>query len=392
MSYDAIIVGAGIAGISAARALKARGLARVLVLEKGLISHAGATPRAAGAVFSSSWSPESIHLALRSQVILKELAERSGGSFRYQRAGNLLLISEVQRPFAEFIAAAHQAAGGDARVIAADEVKALYPAIRTDDIHAALYNTMDAIVHPVQMAYALATAARAEGVEFYEGAPVERLALSDGRVTGVALRGEVLAAPIVVVAAGMSSRPLLQASGLEIPLKPFRTQCSVVPTPPGLALPGMTDVIQGVYGCPRVQGGFLFGYGTQTENVDPVHWKAEQDTEEEADALARLQHRVPELAGVRPAGGWAGICDIAPDSSPMLGPYRVPGLHLLTALAGHGLNRAPAAGEVVADLALGREPALPVHGYLAARFDDYAGEDWAVTFGGPWRISLSKQR
>lgn len=391
MRYDAIVIGAGVAGVSAARALAARGLNRVLVLEKGIISGQGATPRAAGAVFSSSWSVESIHLALRSQAILADLAGRSGGAFSLVRPGYMLLISDIQRPFAEFIAAAHVDAGGAARLIEPDQVKALYPAVRVDDIDAGLHIRDDAVVHPVQMAMALAAAARSAGVEFFEGAPVERLALKDGRVTGVVLRGETVAAPHVVLAAGMGARRLMQASGLEIPLKPFRTQCSVVPTPDGLGLPCLTDVVQGMYGCPRVQGGYLFGYGTQTEQVPEEGWNPEQDPDEEEAALERLYRRVPGLAGVRPAGGWAGICDITPDSMPLLGPYRLQGLYALCGLAGHGLNRAPAAGEVVADLVAGRPPSLPVHDYLAARYGDYAGEDWPVTFGGPWRISVSRQ-
>ncbi|MGA0123181.1 MAG: NAD(P)/FAD-dependent oxidoreductase, partial [Gaiellales bacterium] len=68
-------------------------------------------------------------------------------------------------------------------------------------------------------------------------------------------------------------------------------------------------------------------------------------------------------------GGWGGAYDLTPDWHPIVGP--VPGLDDLWVCAGwsgHGLKSTPAIGRVLADLLVGRAPAVDVAALAPDRF------------------------
>ncbi len=100
------------------------------------------------------------------------------------------------------------------------------------------------------------------------------------------------------------------------------------------------------------------------------------DCDEDADAAyegtvrAALGARYPALADAEWVRGWAGTYDHTPDWHPLLGPAPgVDGLLVCTGWSGHGFKSAPAAGRVLADLALGREPEVDVSELALDRFE-----------------------
>ena len=57
-------------------------------------------------------------------------------------------------------------------------------------------------------------------------------------------------------------------------------------------------------------------------------------------------------------GGWAGLYEITPDRNQIIDRCtEVDGLLIATGYSGHGFLMAPATGEIVRDLYLGKEPA-----------------------------------
>ena len=67
--------------------------------------------------------------------------------------------------------------------------------------------------------------------------------------------------------------------------------------------------------------------------------------------------------------GWAGLYENTPDASALIGEARDVGRFLYaTGFSGHGFCQAPATGEIVADLVLGREPFVDVAPLRAERF------------------------
>lgn len=387
MEYDAIIVGAGIIGLSTAYSLKRLGLRCVLVLDKSLVA-SGSTQWAAGVVGGVQQTVPSIRLALRTQQLLREVEQRSQGTLRWMHCGLLQLIWEPQRPYLDWLVPVLKEAGREVEILTPEAIAQRFPDICTEDVDAGLFSEGDGVIHPLGLCMTLAGLLWDDGVEFIEGAMVDRVAVQGGRVAGVEVGGRLIRSNLVLLAARTGTRSILKAMDMDIPIKPYRTQVSLIPLPVGLRLPDLTDMVQGFYGCPRSGNAYLIGYGTHADGVDDEHFKRTVDHEAEAMILPLLRARVPALAGIEPVGSWAGVCDAAPDLSPLMGPYGgIEGLHVGCGFGGYGLIRGMGAGEALADMMLGRPPGIDLKAFRAERFDPYAGEDFTITFGGPMKMS-----
>ncbi|BDG62425.1 NAD(P)/FAD-dependent oxidoreductase [Caldinitratiruptor microaerophilus] len=386
MRYEAIVVGGGIVGLSTAWGLAKRGLGPVAVLERGPVA-AGATLRSAGVVTAQLWTPEDIQLALRTQKVLAELEAASGGLFRIERDGSLTMVGPGQEAHLHRQAGMIRAAGGEVELWEPERVAGEYPAILTEGITLALYTPRDGTLRPAEALAALGAAARAAGVHTFESTPVEHVAIEGGRVRGVYVAGEVLEAPRVILAAGIWTRQIARNSGFDLPLKAFRTQVSAVVAPEPIDLPEMTDAARGIYCFSRRPRTVFFGYGTEIEGIDPDAYRQERDEAEEEAALARLAERIPILRRARPAGGWAGVCDISADVLPLIGAQgEIDGLYLNCGFAGYGISRGPGAGDALAAVIAGEEPGLDLGPYRADRHKGF--EDFEIHFGGPWQVSV----
>jgi glycine/D-amino acid oxidase-like deaminating enzyme len=87
------------------------------------------------------------------------------------------------------------------------------------------------------------------------------------------------------------------------------------------------------------------------------------------EAMRNLIAAWPEFAKVEIAESWGGMIDVTPDSLPVISPIdKIPGLILASGFSGHGFGTAPAAGELAADLAMGRKPLVDPAPYRFDRF------------------------
>jgi sarcosine oxidase subunit beta len=84
---------------------------------------------------------------------------------------------------------------------------------------------------------------------------------------------------------------------------------------------------------------------------------------------ATLERRAPALVEVGIRTGWAGLYEMTPDHNAVIG-LSASGLAYATGFSGHGLLMAPAVGETIRDLVLGRSPAVEVGVLSADRFAD----------------------
>jgi glycine/D-amino acid oxidase-like deaminating enzyme len=77
----------------------------------------------------------------------------------------------------------------------------------------------------------------------------------------------------------------------------------------------------------------------------------------------------PQLQDARPVERWAGMIDVTPDEIPVLGPIeKMPGLFVATGFSGHGFGIGPAAGYLMAQLAVGERPIVDLTPFRFARF------------------------
>src|SRR5213593_3137421 len=150
---SAVIIGGGVVGCSIAYHLARRGLRDVVVLE-----------------------PE-IRFSLESIKVFERFQEEFGVNPGYTTIGYLYLLSVERhlRGFEKRIAL-QRTLGADVRVITPADAQKLVPALRVDDLIAAVWGPQDGMAGPAEVTNAFARRARELGVKILEGVEVTALA------------------------------------------------------------------------------------------------------------------------------------------------------------------------------------------------------------------------
>jgi glycine/D-amino acid oxidase-like deaminating enzyme len=257
-------------------------------------------------------------------------------------------------------------AGVEGELLDPEAVRALEPAL-DGPLHGASRFPRDIQCDPAPITRALVREAAAAGAEVRTGCAVERIAVRDGRVTGLDTAEGTIAAGAVVLAAGPWSAALAESAGLTLPLAPRKGQlvrlrapssgfvrhkvvdgsylASVLSDDAGLQLSTVVETTWDgdvLVGSSRERRGFDL-------DVDPAV----------SDAMvARAARLFSALPGLERAAEWAGLRPWLPDHLPAIGPSAaVPGLWVTTGHEGAGVALGPVTGRVLAQAYCG-EPVL----------------------------------
>src|SRR5688572_22801864 len=197
---DVVIVGAGIVGLSAARALAGAG-ARVVVLDRGRPG-AEASWAAAGWLAAQAEAEEGsplLPVALRARELhsrlARELQEETGIDVGLSRLGTLEAAFREDEELALRARLAWQRARGLAvEWLGPGEVRQVEPNVNPA-VRAAIVFPEDRCVDNVRLTWALAASAVARGAALLSDRPVTSLAVERGRVVGVKAGQDTLSAP-----------------------------------------------------------------------------------------------------------------------------------------------------------------------------------------------------
>ena len=372
---DVAIVGGGIVGASIAWHLAQRGVTNVVILERESHQGLGSTGRSMGGVRAQFGTEPNIRMSLYSIAQYRDFEQVVGEPSGYKPHGYLFIASSAAH-FAHLAAnVAHQQSLGvdNVRLLTADDVGALAPMVRLDDVLGGSYCPTDGFVDPYSVMNGYTAAALRAGVRIVRNAEVTRLLVEGNRMTGVASTRGVVSAPNVVMAAGPWVAPLAATAGVTVPVSPLRRM--LLPTEPFAGIPER---------CPMVidmATGFHFrpeGRGLLLAWNDPDEAPCREPVFDPAFVEKVLLHaveRVPSFIdlAVNPKRGWGGLYEMSPDKHGILGPTPVEGLWCANGFSGHGVMHSPATGRVVSDLIVdGRCDVLPWQPFALARFE--AGE------------------
>ena len=167
-------------------------------------------------------------------------------------------------------------------------------------------------------------------------------------------RGDI-AAPVVLNATAGWSTLVADLAGVRLPVQTFPLQAAVTePVKPFLR----TVVVSGslhVYVSQTARGELVFG-----ASVDPFASYSTRGSLEFTEGLAgHVLQLMPSLAKLRLLRQWAGLCDMTPDFSPIMGHTDVEGFLVDVGWGTYGFKAGPVAGEAMADcIAHGRPPDL----------------------------------
>lgn len=351
-TWDAIVIGGGIIGLSLAIELRKSG-ASVLVIERGkpgqeashaaggmLVDGSAETPAVLQPLASASarMYPEFVH----------ELQIESGMDVDLRDQGAIVF------PPPEHV---EEKPGFSLEGLLPAPLAELEPALADPKRPAFLLKERS--VDPRALtAAALITAKRRE-VDISSGDGVTSVNTTEGRVSGVATRKTSFLAPTVVNCAGAWSGQILPHA---FPTRPVKGQmlCLVFPTR-GL----LKHVIRTpeVYLIPRSDGRILVGTTLEEAGFDKRTDVATiQGLHRAAIAL------IPELKNAKILEDWAGLRPGTPDGLPILGATSTPGYYVATGHFRDGILLAPITASVMALVVRGRNPDHDLTPFSAARF------------------------
>jgi sarcosine oxidase, subunit beta len=380
-----VIVGAGVHGLATAYYLASRhGIRRVAVLDKSYLG-GGGSGRNTAILRSNYLTPEGVRFYDRSVELYRTLAADLNFNVMFARRGHLTLAhNDGSLRTMRWRAEVNKLQGVDSEVIGPAEIKELVPLMDVSThtrypILGALYHPPGGIIRHDAVNWGYARAADALGVQIHQNTEVLGLHVDSGRITGVSTsRGDISTPMVLNCTAGWASL-VSEMAGVPLPIITHPLQAAVT-EPVKMFL--STVVVSGslhVYVSQTDRGELVFGAST-----DPYASYSMRGSLEFTEELAgHVLELMPPLNKMRVLRQWAGLCDITPDFSPIMGVTPVSGFLVDVGWGTYGFKAGPAAGEAMAELvATGRTPEL-IAAFDLARFEEgrLASERGAAAVG-----------
>jgi sarcosine oxidase subunit beta len=361
-SYDVVIIGGGSHGLATAHYLREHGITDVAILEKRYIG-SGAAGRNTTILRSNYKTPEGARFYDASVKLYEGLSQDLNFNLLFSQCGHLTLAHSDRAMFVMANRAeVNRMQGIDSRLIGPDEVKELAPAMHvsgpptpTFPILGALYHPPGGIIRHDAVVWGLARSADAGGAEIHQNTEVLSLKRSGNRITHVETnRGTIACGQVLNCTAGWSTL-LSDMAGVRLPITTHILQaCVTEPMKPLLDVVIVSSQMH-VYLSQTDRGEFLMG-----AEIEPWTTYRMQGTLNFLQDVSRHALELfPQLERARLLRSWAGLCDLSPDYSPILGVTDVDNFHISAGWGTYGFKAAPIVGQTLAELvATGRQPEL----------------------------------
>ncbi|MDF2272389.1 FAD-dependent oxidoreductase [Streptomyces coacervatus] len=340
---DAVVIGGGVIGTSAAYHLAEAGVNTVL-LERGSLG-GGASAHTAGMVRTYfPGNPGTGQMAVRSLNAYHDFARHTGSPLGLKRLGFMALFTDEQQ-IADFEAGhqAQQAAGVQVGLISAREAARLNPLINERAVLAAAWSPEAYHVDGLDIVRGYAAAARNHGARLFTHTPVTRI---DDDNTVHTPQGSIKAGSIVCTAGPWSGEVASMAS-VDLPMRPHAIEMlfTDIPPAPHRELPMTLHATSGL----RIRSWkdrILLAMG------------APKDAETREAWLGRIAGHLgtlfPALDGIGLHRAWSGDFDASPTNTAFIGEHPTRRFLYAAGFTGAGLCQAPAAGEKLRDLLIAK--------------------------------------
>ncbi len=416
-SADAIIIGGGIIGCSAAYFLARQGVS-VALFEKGRVA-GEQSGRNWGWVRQQGRSPVELPLMMRSLRLWQDLPRDLGADIGFKQGGSLYL-AENSAQLAELgewltVARGHDL---DTRLLSDRELDEV---LKSDGNTWAggMYTASDARAEPSRAAAAIARGARRAGAHIVSRCAVRGIERAAGRVQAVVTEHGVVDARAVVCAGGAWTRLFCRSLGITVPqLTVLGTVARTAPT---------TQLLEGQAWSPRIairrraDGGYTVAHGGSFQHsltpatfrfagkffpafrqgheslrltfgheffkalATPRRWDLDApspferervlDPAPEQRVLGQIREALkrwfPEIADAPFVETWGGTIEASPDVLPIISSADgLEGFFISTGFSGHGFGIGPGAGKLIADMVSGTADPVELSAFRLGRFFD----------------------
>lgn len=360
-AYDVVIIGGGGHGLATAYYLATRhGITNVAVVERGYIG-SGNSGRNTTVIRANYGIPASVRFYQRALDLYAGLEAETGRSIMHRTRG-IVWMHHTEVGIRAERARAHmnRAFGADTTFLEPDGIKALVPEIDLAGggrfpVLGASYHRPGATARHDRVVWAYAEGAAARGVDILQHTTVTGIRTAGGRVTGVETsRGPIATGTVLSATAGQTTT-ITDMVGLRIPIRSHQLQALVTNQYQATFEPIVFSAELAFYVSQTARGQMLMG--AEWERQPSYSYRS--GSEFLRSCTAKAITILPFLADLRVLRQWTGVCDISPDSSPILGLTPVDGFLLSTGWGTWGFKGIPASGEQMAELiATGRTPEL----------------------------------
>jgi len=359
--YDVVIIGAGGHGAAIAYYLaRHHGITNVAILDKGYLG-GGNTARNTAVIRSNYLSEESVNFYRESVKLFGGLSNELGYNIMMEDRGQLTLAqSDAAIRSFRWRAEINQRLGVRSEVIDRKEIRKLVPNLRMSEdarfpILAGLWHADGATARHDAVVWGYARGACNRGVELHQLTEVQSVEVADGAVQSVMTnRGRVGCGCVVQAVAGMSS-VVANLAGFKLPIHTYPLQAMVTQPYKPVLTPLVSSPQLHVYVQQTSRGEFVLGGG-----ADPYALYNTRATLEQKETMAAaIIELFPFLSQARVLRQWAGIVDMTPDYSPVMGVSPVKNYYLDAGWGTWGFKATPICGKSMAELvATGRVPQL----------------------------------
>jgi sarcosine oxidase, subunit beta len=362
---NVVIIGGGVMGTSIAFHLAEAGVRDIVVMERDTLG-SGSSAKPLGGVRATFSDPGNIVLGQRSLEAFERFHEKFKIDIGLQQVGYLFLCrTESELVALENITGVQNSLGCSARMVTPAEAVVINPLLRQPALLGGSFSPRDGYAQPAKVVKGYTEAARQLGVMFCEHAEV--LDVQESATHEINTSRGVVTANAVIIAAGAWSQRIGEMAGAYLPVEPVRRQMGITGqrTKPFPTVPFTLDLSTTFY-FHNYWNGLLLGISNADQEPGfcrefSYGWKTAFD--EAAEIIA------PSLTHLPLVGGWAGLYENTPDHNALIGKAEhLDGVFYATGFSGHGFLQAPAVGELMRDLYLGRESFMDPTPFSALRF------------------------
>jgi len=364
-----VIVGAGGHGLATAYYLaKHHGISNVAVIEKNWLG-GGNTGRNTQVCRSNYFWPESAAFYDHSLRLYESLTRELNFNIMLSQRGILTLAhSDHELESLRRWANAIQINRIDSEIMTPDEIKRLVPLINLNarfPVHGGFIQRRGGISRHDAIAWGYARAADALGVDIIQQCEVTGFRITNGRIEGVETKQGTVRTDRVCLAVAGHTSVLTAMAGFRVPITSMALQAMVSePIKPCLNTVLISPVIH-VYVSQSDRGELVFGGGADIY----ASYAQRGGLQVLEDNVAALLELFPAFQRLRLMRQWAGIVDITPDTTPIMGKTPVEGLYINAGWGTGGYKAIPAGGDTMAHTIAHDEPHPLISSFGLERFE-----------------------
>jgi sarcosine oxidase subunit beta len=367
-NYDVVIIGAGGHGLSTAYYLaKKHGVKNIAVLEKGWLG-GGNSGRNTQITRSNYYWPQSAAFFDHSLKLYENLSQELNFNVMLSQRGILTVGHSVHdmEEMRRWVNAI-KINNVDAELLSVEDVKKLVPMINLDSrypIYGGFIQRRAGISRHDAVVWGFARAANALGVDIIQQCEVTGFDIQAGKAVGVHTnQGHIGAGKVSFAVAGHTSH-LAKMAGFRVPVTSMQLQAMVSePIKPCLDTVLSSSKIH-MYVSQSDRGELVFGGGADAYNSYAQRGGIPL-MQENVSALLEL---LPAFSRLRLMRQWAGIVDITPDTSPLMGHTPVQNLYFSGGWGTGGYKAIPAGGDTMAHTIANDQPHPLITGFGLDRF------------------------